>query len=590
MLNLTYQLLKLFAEGVLPATAVQSLAGAAFKDGWGSGDAVAEKLAELGSGGRRPSNVLRDLLRLSRRIGVAEVMPEPYAVRVPGPNGSHRNVNVFLPHEQAHMTITKDGVEKFRASDRDWQGGVGVAGLVQRWSADAGIDPARDVLAVGLHADGVSYTATQRVGQSRSAAVSAWNFFTPAADHARGQRFLFFAVSKSLLCNCGCEGFHTVDELNGVFAWSMEALRAGQAPLRRHDGTAFSTADRKARLRGRLACRAALLQVRGDWEWLVQAVRLRRYSAEHFCWMCSATHAGPLAYLDVSDTAPWRATLVTHEAYLEQLAREGHAPSKLFLAPGFRLEFISVDSMHTVDLGLFADAAGGLIWLEISNKSLHNSFSDGIAFINKELESYYSANPGLSPLHVTLPGVRPTDGGYPSLKAKVAACRHLGPFLQYLVRRHQFIGYQLEDERLAPYSGEYITLAVQLADRYVGFHRSCEMMPFNAADCQEQMLSFLSVYSQLRLLFRRHIPLAAQGAQPFGTRPKLHMADHLVRERIHLYGSPRHFWCYGDEDFVGLVKRICVQTRHPRTMESRIISKYRLYAALHAFALGVGLV
>ena len=107
MQNLTFQLLKLFAEGVLPATAVQILAGAAFADGWGSEDALAEKLANLGGGGRHPGNVLRDLVRLSARCGVQEVMPEPYAVEVPGPKGTKRFVHVFLPHEQAHMTVQK---------------------------------------------------------------------------------------------------------------------------------------------------------------------------------------------------------------------------------------------------------------------------------------------------------------------------------------------------------------------------------------------------------------------------------------------------------------------------------------------------
>ncbi len=107
MLNLSFQLLKLFAESVLPATAVQILAGAAFADGWGSGDALAEKLANLGGGGRHPGNVLRDLVLLSARCGVQEVMPQPYAVEVPGPKGAKRFVTVFLPREQAHLTIEK---------------------------------------------------------------------------------------------------------------------------------------------------------------------------------------------------------------------------------------------------------------------------------------------------------------------------------------------------------------------------------------------------------------------------------------------------------------------------------------------------
>jgi len=69
MLSLSFQLLKLYAEGVLPATAVQTLAGAAFADGWGHDDPVATKLSQLGSSGRYPANCLRDLvLRAPKQI------------------------------------------------------------------------------------------------------------------------------------------------------------------------------------------------------------------------------------------------------------------------------------------------------------------------------------------------------------------------------------------------------------------------------------------------------------------------------------------------------------------------------------------
>ena len=363
----------------------------------------------------------------------------------------------------------------------------------------------------------------------------------------------------------------------------MCALRSGRAPLRRHDGSAFSSKEQTKRIQGNLSCRAALLQVRGDWEWLVQAFRLRHYSAESFCWMCDACHTGPMSYLGVA----WRTTLVDHAAYLTQLAREARAPSQLFGAPGFRYEYLTVDSMHCIDLGIFADAAGGLLFLELSNKTLHRTYQDGIDWLNGELDCFYSVHAGLSQVRVTLPAIRPTDGGYPSLKAKAAACRHLGLFLVYLAQRHQRIGYQIEDERLAPFSAEYQQLAVQMANFFVGYHRSCDAEPFSVAECRGQMLGFLDVYNQLRLLFRRGVPLGMQPSQVFGVRPKFHMADHMVQQKIQLYGSPRHFWCYGDEDFVGLVKRICAQTRHPRTMEARILSKYRLYAALHAHALSV---
>ena len=34
-----------------------------------------------------------------------------------------------------------------------------------------------------------------------------------------------------------------------------------------------------------------------------------------------------------------------------------------------------------------------------------------------------------------------------------------------------------------------------------------------------------------------------------------------------LWGNPRNFWCYKDEDFVGTVKSVCSRTRHPNTLE-----------------------
>ena len=63
------------------------------------------------------------------------------------------------------------------------------------------------------------------------------------------------------------------------------------------------------------------------------------------------------------------------------------------------------------------------------------------------------------------------------------------------------------------------------------------------------------------------------------------MLEHLVDDKIQLWGSPRNFWRYADEDFVGLIKRIAVQSKHPVSLETVLLSKFRLYAALHAYAL-----
>ena len=61
--------------------------------------------------------------------------------------------------------------------------------------------------------------------------------------------------------------------------------------------------------------------------------------------------------------------------------------------------------------------------------------------------------------------------------------------------------------------------------------------------------------------------------------------DHLVNDKVPLWGSPKGFWCYGDEDFVGVIKRIAMQTKHPKTMEQIILQKYRIFAGIHALRL-----
>ena len=110
-----------------------------------------------------------------------------------------------------------------------------------------------------------------------------------------------------------CTGFHTVDKLNAVFGWSMQSLLSGRAPGSRHDGSPWSAADRRFRLLGVLTAKAALLQCRGDWEWLTQSLRLRHPGNENFCWMCNTSHVGANTFLNVGPDAPWRSTLLTHE-------------------------------------------------------------------------------------------------------------------------------------------------------------------------------------------------------------------------------------------------------------------------------------
>ena len=208
MLTLTFQLLKLFAEGTLPATLVQALAAAALADGWGEGDAVALQLASVGSSCRYKQNCLRDLLRIGKRVGMMGTTPDPYLVKVRGPKGSERTIGVVLPHEQLELRIQADGVANYQVSDTTWAATVGIGRILREWGQNVGLEPdvARQSLALGFHADGVSYSTSARVGFNRSVNVASWNIVSAEEQLYRGRRHLFYAVCKTSLCDCGCEG------------------------------------------------------------------------------------------------------------------------------------------------------------------------------------------------------------------------------------------------------------------------------------------------------------------------------------------------------------------------------------------------
>ena len=247
--------------------------------------------------------------------------------------------------------------------------------------------------------------------------------------------------------------------------------------------------------------------------------------------------------------------------------------------------------MHCGDLGVFCDAIGGLFFVEMSHKLWHRSYAHGVAYLNAQLALYYRANPTLSQINLTVGMIKGKEGGNPTLRSKAAECRHLSGFALVLAHRHAQGGAGRDPfefpvgARLQPYSDEYKLLVVKMAASMHRYHDECVQEPFVVDHCKQAMHDFCRATTDLRLLFRRHLPAELHATQPFSWRPKGHMLEHLVDDKICLWGSPREFWCYGDEDFVGLMKRIAQMTKHPKTLENLLLQKFRLHAALHAFAL-----
>ena len=293
-------------------------------------------------------------------------------------------------------------------------------------------------------------------------------------------------------------------------------------------------------------------------------------------------------YHDFRPDAEHRQSLISHEEYMGRCAREHTEPSHLFRCPGFRLEFLTVDSMHAGDLGTFQDAIGSLLWLEITHKPWFRNDKVGLDSLNESLGMYYSAHhdPNLSRVTpLTMSQLFAKEPGYPFLKAKAAETRHLVDFCLALAHLHKsgndrrspyaFRG----THRLAAHSALHCDLLVKLFDGLQRYLSACAVEPFAPSECSSGMFDYLQALKALHDLWRLGVPVAEHKPLPFHVRPKAHACQHLVQDKVELYGSPKNFWGYRDEDFVGAVKRIARKTLMPSTLEKRVGEKLRLWAA-----------
>ena len=368
-------------------------------------------------------------------------------------------------------------------------------------------------------------------------------------------------------------------------------MLSGHAPSCRHDGTPWSGHDLAVRKVDSRIPRGALLQIRGDWEGMCQCFRVRSYSSDEFCWMCGAKQItrDHLHYSDMRPTAPHRQTLVTHESYMMACAREGAQPSHIFRCPGTMLQHLAVDSMHAGDLGCFQDSLGSIFRLEATNKSWYRSNGVGLQQLNKDLKSFDQANPELDISSVyplvwsQIQGAKP---GYPYLKCKAAQTRHLAEFGLQLARRHRsgdatrsaFSFRPLS--RLGPSTMAHRDALVAMFEGMVRYQQSCRAEPFVEEDCKQGLYRFLEAFVVLHRLWRDGLPEDLQARLPFNLRPKAHVMQHLVEDKLCLWGSPAG--CYRDEDYIGSVKNIAQKTKHPASLEQKVMQKLRILTKLDA--------
>ncbi len=332
--------------------------------------------------------------------------------------------------------------------------------------------------------------------------------------------------------------------------------------------------------------RMALLQFRGDWECISKVFRFRSPGATELCWRCDATTTpGPLCYLDY-DYGRCIASRVTHRDYIMICVSAARNVSMLFRSPGFVFELISIDLMHTMDLGVLADCLGSLFWIEATWKSVHRNKMLGFDALNAMLQTYYLANPSLGPLTLVGSIVRGNRPGYPFLKCKAAQARHLAVFGKHLAWMHAngdavrppFSSLKLRASGASQYRTSVYNLFAAVVDVDVAIDATDEM--YDASVAKATITTILYEFKTLSNLWRAGAPTAAQKRMPWHNRQKGHMMRHLTTEQLMTWGSPRKSWCYNDESYMLALKRVCRWSKHVSTLETTCLDKLRIWQSV----------
>ena len=152
-----------------------------------------------------------------------------------------------------------------------------------------------------------------------------------------------------------------------------------------------------------------------------------------------------------------------------------------------------------------------------------------------------------------------TKGGWPKLKAKAAATRHLARYVLDLVQR--FGTAEKQDRQM-------LALCQLLCQFYDLLQKESQFLSAEAKDSLPKIgQRLVGIYTALATVAKE------SGSKTWKLMPKLHLFLHLCEWQALSHGSPRYYWTYADEDLAGLMADVAASV-HPRTMATSALFKW----------------
>ena len=535
-LPLTQALKQDWARGIITSKQVHRYAYTALQQG----AAGLDHISSMGNFGENPQHLFQALVNY---FGVPLGAPPIDWIELPTTAGARSPHPVIWPHKffakmfeerledfGTYLSGPDGACSQFWQSMRDTPFVQGHPDLAESsWSK---------TIPLGMHGDAGAFSHD-------SLFVISWNSLMGMGSTIT-KRFVFTVIKKSDM------RADTLDAILKHFSWSCNALLAGKFPE-----TSTDLAN---------GWRGSLCQVRGDWQFYCQALYFPSWNAgEMMCWLCRASARIPeLVYTNCRKDAGWRGTRWDHESYLEHLRVLGMAVPVLFLfVIGLRLECVTIDVLHAIDQGFGSHVLGNLLWyLACIRKVFGNcTQAECVKNLNRHIQAWYKKTkcPNRIRGDLSVEDLRKT-GGYPKLRAKAAATRHLAPYVKELMT--EFCTDDINERRMK-----------RLIEILCQFYSILEQESmFLSAVSMEILPKIGQRGAELYTMLAEHFSEAGQGRM-FKPTPKLHLWEHLTEHQMISIGNARYFWTYSDEDLVGAFVEIA-ESVHAKSLSISCLFKW----------------
>ena len=382
----------------------------------------------------------------------------------------------------------------------------------------------------------------------------------------------------------------TMAPIYKALCWSLKVLGSGEFPSEDHNGNRWPVGSRRAELAGTplLPIRKDLAQgegvsvngykfilceVLGDWKWLMEEFLLEaNYHSNETCWKCKGTKLhGNMCVYNFGRDAAWVACRRTHEEYMASVGET----VPLTNLPGWHLSFLKGDLMHIALLGVCQWALGSCMWQlvlechwaprlprgtwrERAAAQLSRAYFDFVLWCR--LRGLQCSHPPFTVCSMSMH----QKTSWPYLKGKAANTLTIAKWVLHLSRIRA-------DHAPADMHKQ---LVATMLWGFVEVFRICGAAGTWLSDAEARALD---VAREASLQGYGALAAEAAAAHPprpmFRLVPKHHAWDEALRDAVGGGRNPGHHWCFGDEDFIGRVKRIAAGT-HGTSMSRRVLQRY----------------